>query len=140
MARAAVGVVDEYIAKQPAESQVVLQRVRRLIRKVLPDAEETISYQIPTYKLNGRYVVYVAGWKKHWSLYPVTEAMRDALGAQLEGYEFSKGTIRFPLAEPVPIGLVERIVRELAKAAEVRRRGRAVLSGTKDRGRRRTRG
>jgi uncharacterized protein YdhG (YjbR/CyaY superfamily) len=124
MAKAESGGVAAYIAKQPTAAQPILQRVRRIIRKVLPDAEETISYQIPTYKLHGQYVVYFAGWKKHWSLYPVTGAARAALEADLEPYELSKGTIRFPLDEPLPAKLVERIVRELLTAADARQRTR----------------
>jgi uncharacterized protein YdhG (YjbR/CyaY superfamily) len=138
MARAVVGVVDAYIAEQPGEAQPVLQRVRRIIRKALPEAEETVSYQIPTYKLRGQYVVYFAGWKEHWSLYPVTEPVRAKLGSTLASYKLSKGTLRFPLTEPVPAKLVERIVRELARAAEARRRVEASLPG-KQAGRRRTR-
>jgi uncharacterized protein YdhG (YjbR/CyaY superfamily) len=139
MAKAAVGVVDAYIAKQPDEAQSVLQRVRRIIRKALPEAEETISYQIPTYKLGGQYVVYFAGWKKHWSLYPVTAPVRAKLGSELASCKLSKGTVRFPLADPVPAKLVERIVMELATAAEARRRAKAPLP-SKQAGRRRTRG
>jgi uncharacterized protein YdhG (YjbR/CyaY superfamily) len=139
VAKANVGVVDAYIAKQPVAVQPVLQRVRRLIRKVLPQAEETISYQVPTYKVSGQYVVYFAGWKEHWSLYPVTESVRTKLSSQLAAYELSKGTVRFSLADPVPAKLVERIVRELAKAADARRRSKALPTG-KQAGRRRTRG
>jgi uncharacterized protein YdhG (YjbR/CyaY superfamily) len=123
------GVVDAYIAKQPAQARPVLQRVRRIIRRVLPGAEETISYQIPSYRLHGRYVVYFAGWKQHWSLYPVTEGVRAAVGADLGSYAVSKGTVRFPLAEPLPAGLVERIVRELAKAAEKWSRSKTAVPG-----------
>jgi uncharacterized protein YdhG (YjbR/CyaY superfamily) len=124
MAKAYTGVVDSYIAKQPSEAQPVLQLVRRVIRKVLPEAEETISYQIPTYKLAGQYVVYFAGWKKHWSLYPVTEPVRAKLGRELASYELSKGTVRFPLSDPVPTKLVERIVKELARAPGTRKRAK----------------
>jgi uncharacterized protein YdhG (YjbR/CyaY superfamily) len=137
VARADVNLVDAYIAKQPGEVQPVLQRVRRIIRRVLPDADETISYQIPTYKLQGQYVVYFAGWRQHWSLYPVTGAARSALGSELAPYEFSKGTVRFSLADPVPVKLVERIVRELARAAEGRRRAKESSPSKQD-GRRRT--
>jgi uncharacterized protein YdhG (YjbR/CyaY superfamily) len=129
VARADVNPVDAYIAKQPSDAQPVLQRVRRIIRKVLPDAEEKISYQIPTYKVHGQYVVYFAGWKQHWSLYPVTEPVRSTLGPELASYEVSKGTVRFSLADPVPAKLVERIVRELARAAEGRRRVKASSAG-----------
>ena len=117
--------VDAYIANQPAGSRPILERVRGIIRKALPGAEETISYQIPTYKLQGRMVVYFAGWKQHWSLYPVTDAVQAALRPALDSYEIGKGTIRFPLDEPVPTKLVERIVRELARAAEARRGAKA---------------
>jgi uncharacterized protein YdhG (YjbR/CyaY superfamily) len=122
VAKVAVSGVDAYIAKHPAEVQPVLQRVRRIIRRALPGAEEAISYQIPAYKLRGQYFVYFAGWKRHWSLYPVTEAVRAALGPELAPYEVSKGTVRFPFGGPVPARLVERIVGELAKAADSRRR------------------
>jgi len=139
VASADVNLVLAYIAKQPSGAQPVLQRVRRIIRKVLPDAEETISYQIPTYNLHGQYVVYFAGWKQHWSLYPVTEPVRSALGSELKSYELSKGTIRFPLADPVPAKLVERIVRELARAAEGRMRAKVSSASKRDGRRRRTR-
>jgi uncharacterized protein YdhG (YjbR/CyaY superfamily) len=124
VARADVNVVDAYIARQPAEVQPVLQRVRGIIRKALPGSEEAVSYQMPAYRLHGQYVVYFAGWRRHWSLYPVGEPVRAALGPELASYEVSKGTVRFPLAEPVPARLVERIVRELAKAADARRRAK----------------
>jgi uncharacterized protein YdhG (YjbR/CyaY superfamily) len=135
-----VNLVDAYIAKQPSAVQPVLQRVRRTIRKVLPKAEETVSYQIPAYKLHGQYVVYFAAWKQHWSLYPVTEPVRSALGSDLASHELSKGTVRFPLADPVPAKLVERIVRELAIAAEKRWRVKASSPSKQNGRRRRTRG
>lgn len=109
--------VDDYIAAKPRPVQAVLQRVRSSIRKALPGAEETISYQIPTYRIDGRYAVYFAGWAKHYSLYPVTDNVRAALGEALEPYEFSKGTVRFPLSEPVPAKLIERIASLLGKEA-----------------------
>jgi uncharacterized protein YdhG (YjbR/CyaY superfamily) len=107
--------VDEYIATHPKPVQVVLRRVRSSIRKALPGAEEAISYRIPTYRIDGRYVVYFAGWAKHYSLYPVTDNVRAALGQDLDPYEFSKGTVRFPLSEPVPTKLIERIAVLLGK-------------------------
>jgi uncharacterized protein YdhG (YjbR/CyaY superfamily) len=139
VARRDVG-VDAYIAKQATEAQRALRRVRSVIRRVLPAAEETISYQIPAYRLRGQYVVYFAGWKKHWSLYPVTEPIRQELGAALSPYELSKGTVRFPLVEPVPIKLVERIVKALAGAAAGRSREKARTRSRQADQRRRTRG
>ena len=135
MARQSVAGVADYIASQPDEVQPVLQCVRRIIRKALPDAEETISYRIPTYKRNGQYVVYFAAFRQHWSLYPVTGAVRAQLKRELASYEGGKGTVRFPLSEPMPARLVERIVRKLAHAAKAR----ALAKASKNRSKRATR-
>ena len=94
--------------------------------QALPGAR-TISYQIPTYRLQGGYVVYFAGWKRHYSLYPATDHLLAAFKDDLAPYEVSKGTIRFPLSRPVPVKLIERIARFLAK--EAARRTRAKLAG-----------
>ena len=94
--------VDEYIASQPETIQGVLEHVRSTIRKALPKADEVISYQIPAYKMQGGAVVYFAGWKQHYSLYPVSGPLVEAFKDELARYEVSKGTIRFPLSEPIP--------------------------------------
>ncbi len=112
--------VDEYIATQPEEVQVVLERVRSAIRRALPGAQEAISYQIPTYKLHGSAVLYFAGWKRHYSLYPAGDELVEAFKDDLEPYEVDKGTIRFPLSRPVPVRLIERIARFRAKEAAER--------------------
>jgi uncharacterized protein YdhG (YjbR/CyaY superfamily) len=109
--------VDEYIASQPEVVQGLLKRVRNIIRKAVPKAEEMISYQMPTYKLDGRLVLYFAGWKQHYSLYPANDHVVAAFGDALSPYEISKSTIRFPLAEPVPVKLIERIAKLRAKEA-----------------------
>jgi uncharacterized protein YdhG (YjbR/CyaY superfamily) len=109
--------VDEYIATHPEDIQAILQSVRKAIRKGVPAAEETISYQIPTYKLHGNRVVYFAGWKQHYSLYPATDGVVEAFKDDLAPYTINKGTIRFPLFEPVPVKLIERIARFRAKEA-----------------------
>src|SRR5687768_6875143 len=116
--------VDEYIATHPESVQPILQRVRNTIRKAVPGAEEAISYQIPTYKLHGSYVVYFAGWKQHFSLYPANERLVAVLKDELRPYEVSKGTIRFPLSQPVPVRLIGRIAKFLAKEAEERARAK----------------
>ncbi len=131
--------VSAYIAAQPPAAQAVLNRVRGIIRRTLPGAEEAISYKIPAYRLKGRYVVYFAGWKEHWSLYPVPEFLRAELGNRLQPYELRKGTVRFPWSAAVPTDLVKRIVKALAIAAELRGRGKAADGGSGERGRRRTR-
>jgi uncharacterized protein YdhG (YjbR/CyaY superfamily) len=109
--------VDEYISAQPETAQVVLQRVRSTLRKALPGAEEVISYKIPAYRLHGEIVLYFAGWKQHYSLYPTGERMVAAFKDQLASYRVSKGTIRFPLSEPVPVKLIERIAKFRAEEA-----------------------
>src|SRR5688572_9110308 len=91
--------VDEYIATYPEDVQAVLQRVRNAIRKAVPGAEEVISYQIAAYKLRGERVLYFAGWKEHYSLYPATGELVDAFKDELAPYKISKGTIRFPLSQ-----------------------------------------
>ena len=104
--------VDEYIAGFPRPVQVLLKRVRSTIRKAVPGAEEVISYSIPAYKLNGRIVIYFAGWKAHYSLYPATKRLAAAYKKELAPYEVNdKGTIRFPLSEPVPVQLIEHLAR-----------------------------
>jgi uncharacterized protein YdhG (YjbR/CyaY superfamily) len=115
MARTDFKSVDEYIAKQPEAVRPVLRRVRSVLRKALPGAEEVISYQIPAYRRDGGAVIYFAGWKKHYSLYPATERVVETLGDALAPYELSKGTIRFPLDEPVPVKLIERVAKLRAK-------------------------
>src|SRR5579859_6067733 len=103
--------VDEYIAAQSAAVQGVLKRVRSIIRKAVPGAEEVISYQIPAYKLQGGAVLYFAGWKHHYSLYPAGGRLVAVFKDDLAPYEISKGTIRFPLSEPIPVKLIERIAK-----------------------------
>lgn len=115
--------VDEYIATQPPNVQPILQRVRGAIRKAIPGAEEGISYQIPAYKLPAGAVIYFAGWKQHYSLYPATGALAGAFKDELAPYPLSKGTIRFPLSEPVPVRLIAAISKFRAK--EVAERGEA---------------
>jgi uncharacterized protein YdhG (YjbR/CyaY superfamily) len=103
--------VDEYIAAQPEAAQPALKRVRAAIRKAVPKAEETISYKIPTYKLHGERLLYFAGWKRHYSLYPATKRLVAALNEDLKPYEVVKSTVRFSLAEPVPAKLIARIAK-----------------------------
>lgn len=118
--------VDDYIAMQPEPVREVLERVRRAIRKALPNADEGISYKIPAYKLQDQAVIYFAGWKRHYSLYPATAGVSAAFKDQLAGYKISKGTIRFPLSEPVPVKLIEGIARFRGKEAAGARKAKAA--------------
>ncbi len=123
--------VNEYIARHPERVQAILQRVRSTIRKAVPGAEEVISYQIPAYRLHGGCVLYFGGWKQHYSLYPATDHLVAAFKDDLAPYKVKKGTIRFPLSRPVPVRLIERIAKFLAK--EGAERAGAKLSGSKKR-------
>jgi uncharacterized protein YdhG (YjbR/CyaY superfamily) len=107
--------VDQYIATHPENVQAILQRFRSAIRKAVPGAEETISYQIPAYKLQGRPVIYFAGWKQHYSLYPATDRVVETFKDDLAPYKMSRGTIRFPLSKPAPVKLIAGIARLRAK-------------------------
>ncbi len=109
--------IDDYIASRPEAVQRVLKRVPSTIRRAVPGANETISYQIPAYKLHGRPVVYFAGWSRHYSLYPSNDRLVAAFKDQLAPYEISKGTIRFPLSEPIPVKLIESIAKFRANEA-----------------------
>jgi uncharacterized protein YdhG (YjbR/CyaY superfamily) len=106
--------VAEYIGSFPNDVQAVLREVRRRILSVVPEAGEKISYQIPAMTLNGKTLVQFAGWKQHVSLYPVPE-LEPAFAAELAPYLAGKGTVRFPLDEPIPDGLIERLVTLLAQ-------------------------
>lgn len=107
--------VDDYLATMPDATRAVLEQVRAIIRKVLPDADEGIAYQIPAYKKDGAGVIYFAGWKEHFSLYPVGEQFEAAFPEEAAKYPLAKGTIRFKLDEKVPARLIEKIVKMRAK-------------------------
>jgi uncharacterized protein YdhG (YjbR/CyaY superfamily) len=117
MAKTTFTSVDRYLASQPDATRAALERVRSCIRRAVPGADEVISYQIPTYKLNGRAVIYFAGWKEHFSIYPSTARVVAAFKDDLAPYEISKGTIRFPLDRPVPARLIANIAKFRAKEA-----------------------
>ncbi len=104
--------IDEYIAACPPDVQPVLRELRETIHRVAPEAEESISYQIPTFKLKGRALVYFAAWKQHIGLYPVPP-LDDDLEREVGSFRAAKDTLRFPLGQPVPYPLVERVVAVL---------------------------
>ena len=102
--------IDEYIAVFPDSVQLVLKKIRKIIQEAAPQASETISYQMPTYKLNGKNLVHFAGWKNHIGLYP-TPSATNAFSEKLTKYKYAKGSIKFPLNETIPYSLIKEIVR-----------------------------
>ena len=119
--------IDSYISKFPADVQVILEKVRATIRHAAPEAKETISYMMPAFKQHG-ILVYFAGWKKHIGLYPPISGEK-ALEKAIARYAGPKGNLQFPLDEPIPYDLVERIVKlrvkqDAEKAAARRKKGK----------------
>src|SRR5687768_2711576 len=102
--------INEYIAGFSNDTQKILEQIRTTIKKAVPDAEETISYGMPTFTLKGRYVVYFAGYKKHISLYPAPIG-NEAFKKELSLYKRGKGTAQFPLDKPMPLKLITKIVK-----------------------------
>ena len=104
--------IDEYIETFPKDIQSILKGVRQTIKEAAPEAEEAISYQIPTFKLKGKYLVYFAAFKKHIGLYPPSP---KAFRKEVSPYEGPKGNLKFPIDKPIPLDLVKRIVKYRVK-------------------------
>lgn len=103
--------VEDYINTFPEETQVLLKKVRKVIQGVVPGAEEVISYGIPTFKVNGRYVVYFSGWKDHISIHPLPKE-NQALQERMTPYITGKGTLRFSLSKEIPYELIEKVAKQ----------------------------
>jgi uncharacterized protein YdhG (YjbR/CyaY superfamily) len=104
--------VDAYISGFPKETQEKLQEIQSLIRKELPDADEVISYGVPTFKIDGKYIIYFAGFKNHISIYPASDRMVKAI-SEAGKYRTGKGTLQFSLLEPLPLPLIKKVVHHL---------------------------
>ena len=102
--------IDEYIATFPEDVQKIMQQLRKAIKAAAPGVEEAISYNMPTFNLNGRYLVYFAGWKTHIAFYGAPRG-NAKFKEDLSAYETGQGTLKFPLAEPLPLDLVTKIVK-----------------------------
>ncbi|WP_022883779.1 iron chaperone [Glaciibacter superstes] len=107
------GTVDNYIAGFPEDTQVVLQRVREMVHAAIPNAEETITYDMPTFRVGERSVVYLAGWKNHIAFYEVYP-QREPLETEIAPYRSGKDTVKFPLKNAMPYDLIERLVAAIA--------------------------
>lgn len=102
--------IDEYIATFPKDVQKILEELRGTIKAAAPDVEEKISYQMPTFNLNGRYLVYFAAWKNHISMYPIPSGS-EAFNKEVSQYAEGKGTLKFPINKPLPLKLITKIVK-----------------------------
>jgi uncharacterized protein YdhG (YjbR/CyaY superfamily) len=111
--------VDDYIAGCPDDVQAILEKVRATIKKVAPEAQEGISYQIPTFKRNGTFLIYLAGFKKHVSLYPILSECQG-LEEELAPYRSGRATAKFPLDKPIPFALIEKIIKFMVQENERR--------------------
>lgn len=105
--------VEEYLGQLPAASRVILERLRRTIHAAAPEATETISYNMPTFKQDGRFLCSYAAYKNHFSLFPASSAVMEAYGEELRPYFSGKGTLRFTADNPIPDPLLKKVVRTL---------------------------
>ncbi len=102
--------IDEYIAAFPEETQKILEEIRAIIKAAAPDAKEKISYQIPAFELNGKNLIYFAGWKKHVSIYPIPPGDED-FEKEIAKYVSGKGTLKFRLDKPILLELISEVVK-----------------------------
>ena len=107
--RSTANSIDEYIAGFPPETQKALEELRALIKTCAPGATETISYAIPTFDLNGKHLVHFAGYARHVGLYPAPSGL-EAFKEDLKSYKRGKGSVQFPLSQPLPVDLICHIV------------------------------
>jgi uncharacterized protein YdhG (YjbR/CyaY superfamily) len=108
------GTIDEYIKTFPTDVQNILEKMRETIRKTAPEAIEAISYQMPTFKLNGKNLVHFAAFKNHVGFYPIPSSI-EAFRRELSQYKQGKGSVQFPVDKPIPYDLVEAVVRYRVK-------------------------
>lgn len=107
--RTALETIDEYIASFPEHTRALLEEIRAIVRETVPDAVETISYQMPTFDLGGKHLVHFAGYDRHIGFYPIPTGM-EAFKEELSAYKTGKGSVQFPLDRPLPLDLIRRIV------------------------------
>jgi uncharacterized protein YdhG (YjbR/CyaY superfamily) len=114
--------VDDYMAALPDASRTAMEKLRTTIKAAAPEATETISYRMPAFKDHGRILVYYAAFKDHYSVFPASEAVLEALGTELKSHITGKGTIRFDTDRPLPTALVKKIVKVRLEENAARRR------------------
>src|SRR5262245_47461770 len=108
--RSTATTIDEYTAKFPPETRRALEEVRALIRETAPAATESISYAVPTFDLNGKHLVHFAGFAKHIGFYPTPSGIA-AFKEEIAGYKSARGSVQFPLDQPLPKELIRRMVQ-----------------------------
>jgi uncharacterized protein YdhG (YjbR/CyaY superfamily) len=113
--------MDEYVAQFPKNVRDVWEELRRVMRESAPEAEETISYGIPTFDLNGKHLVHFAAYKNHVGFYPTSSGIK-AFKKELSPFNTSKGTVQFPLDKPIPFDLVKKIVKFRVKEIESKKK------------------
>jgi uncharacterized protein YdhG (YjbR/CyaY superfamily) len=109
--------IDEYLASVNADQRSALEKLRRAIRAAAPSVEETISYGIPAFRLNGRALVFFGAWAKHCALYPGSSATLKKFRNELRDFQTSKGTLRFSPGNPLPVALVKKLIK--ARVAQI---------------------
>ena len=102
--------IDQFVSTYPPEVQTILQKIRKLIQKSAPGAEEAMSYGIPTFKLNGKNLVHFSAFKEHIGFYPTPSGI-EKFKKELSAYEGAKGSVKFPLNKPIPYALITKIVQ-----------------------------
>ncbi|HYE22156.1 MAG TPA: DUF1801 domain-containing protein [Verrucomicrobiae bacterium] len=108
--------IDSYIKTFSTKTQTVLKKIKKIIKDAAPKAEESISYGIPTFKINGKPLIYFAGFKNHVSLYPIMASIKQKFKKELVGLKMSTGTIQFSLNKPIPYNLIKKLAKEQIKA------------------------
>jgi uncharacterized protein YdhG (YjbR/CyaY superfamily) len=106
--------IDDYLSKAPTQTLDILKKLRSMVKKMVPEAEEAMSYQIPTFKVNGKNFIHFAGFENHVGVYPGPSDINDEIPG-LKKHQSSKGTLKFPLSEAFPYDLIERLVKIKAK-------------------------
>ena len=112
--------VDEYLAKLPPEQRELLASLRRRVAELVPEAVETISYGMPAYKVDGRFFLSYAAWKKHCSIYPIDDGMLERHADAIRGYGRTKGALHFTQQHPLPDALLQDLVRQRVNEARAR--------------------
>ncbi|GGC32458.1 hypothetical protein GCM10011386_25770 [Parapedobacter defluvii] len=124
-----INTVNQYLTSIGEDSKrALLERLRAIIKQAVPEADEVISYKMPTYKYNG-ILIYFAAWKNHWALYPANATLKETFKEELSRYKQTKGAIHFPWEEPLPEALITRLVKK--RAAENKEKAKAKAKPSK---------